>query len=276
MAGFDACGPCVCVKQSHVGFLEEMGKFQDVLPPGLTFINPCTQSLKAAVSLRLHQTQCMVSSTTKERMTLRIACEIMYRVIPSMAPTAYYSLSDPKEQISSFVESALRAELPEYSFDELYASKQAIAGRVQCALEQMIQHYGYEVVDLLLVEFYPPQDVIMSMNRQMTERYNRMAQASAAEIVRIENIKRAEAEAEQKRLQGVGSAEMQKGLSAGMESALALWNDGDHSSEVMALMLTENYMSLQESISRAKAGHKTVFVAGGLESGGSVLTHRTV
>ena len=279
MAGHNECCGCmVCVSQGNVGFLEEMGKFADVLPPGLTCVNPCTHSVSGSASLRIRQVNCMVSSTTQERMTIRINCEIMYRVIPSMAPTAYYSLSDPIEQIKSFVESGLRSELPEYSFEQLWTSKSSIAGRVQIALEQQLAHYGYEVVDLLLIEFYPPTDVIQAMNRQMTERYGRKAKSTRADIERLESIKEAEAQAEVKRLEGVGSAEMQKGLSAGIGSALALWNGGDKTSEVMALVLMENYMSMQESIVRARSGSKSVFVAGGMDSNGrgSVLTHRSV
>jgi regulator of protease activity HflC (stomatin/prohibitin superfamily) len=273
----DSCCCLVCVRQSNVGMLEEMGKFSTVIPPGMQCINCCTNSVKGVQTLKLQQATCRVSGQTSERMTLTVHVEIMYRAIPSMAHTAYYSMKHPEEQLTSFVENSLRGELSNHTFERLVLSKEEIANKVQAELEERLESLGFEVVDLLLIDFTPAADVIKAMEQQVIQRYNREANSTAADIRRIESIIAAEAAAEAKRLSGVGAAEMQKGLSQGIGTALQLWDAGDKSASVMAMVLMEHYFGMMEQIVKASSS-RAVFSAGliGQGGGGSTLTHRLV
>lgn len=246
---------CACIGQGDAGIIEELGKFKDVIPPGLTTLNPCTQSVAGVVSLRLRTMQCVVHSTTSEKTSVAARVTIMYRAIPSLVHTAFYSLSDPEEQIKSFVENALRGELPSHTLDKLFVMKNEIAHKAMIDLAQRLNQYGFEVIDLLILEFDPARDVVAAMNQQTIQRYQREVAQVKGSITRMESIMEAEAEAEAKRLSGVGAAEMNKGVSGGLGSALQQFNAGDQSSAVMAMVLMEHYLAMMEEIAHAEGNH---------------------
>jgi regulator of protease activity HflC (stomatin/prohibitin superfamily) len=251
---------CVCVPQASVGIVEVLGKFDTVYPPGFTCINPFTTEVDGLVSLRLRTMKVEVSSITSEKSTVTAICAVMYRVIPSQVHVSYYSLNDPAPQIRSYVENSLRGQLPMHSMNELFALKSEIADRARAELAQQLPRYGYEVVDLLLQDFVPSYEVKAAITNTVTERYKRQANAHLAEMNRSVQIRHSEAEAECARLSGVGAAEMQKAQTAGLDVLLQKFYGGDQTSEMMAMILMQQYMDTLVEVEDAKGGN-VVFTA---------------
>ena len=273
--GMDSCFCCVCVPQASVGVLEDMGKFDDILPPGFATINPCTQSIAGVVNLRHQIMTCVVSSRTEEKTVVEIHVEIMYKVIPASVHVAFYTMSDPKAQVNSFVENSMRAEVPKYTMDKLFAMKREIADAAKTDLAELLAQYGYEVVDLLITNVLPARDVLMAMQRSVEARYERMVARTKGEIVRLEQVADAEAQAEVTRLSGVGMAAMRSAMMGGLGAAAqTLGDEGlemttEQKAEVMAMILMQQYLNSLDAIGDEDGNHviftsQTAASAGGL------------
>ena len=87
-----SCCCWACVPQATVGVVEALGKFDTIAPPGLLTINCCTKQVAGVVDLKIQLMKCSVHSITKEKTSINVMVNVIHRIIPSMAQTAYYSL----------------------------------------------------------------------------------------------------------------------------------------------------------------------------------------
>ena len=250
------CMCWVCIPQSQVGILESLGKFARVLPPGINCINPCTHALSGNVSLRVDTLETLVNSVTKDQTSVRLQVRIIRRVIPSLVHMAYYSLSAATQQVQSYVISVVRAATVQHSMDELFVIRQEIAFQLKEELTSQLARYGYEILDVLILDIDPRDDIKEAMNQQMVRAYQREANAHKAELEKISTVKKAEADAECKRLEGVGAAEQQKAISSSFEIGFTMaqgQKKAASESEIMAMILMQQYFTVLDDISKNSA-----------------------
>ena len=252
-----SCCGWACVNQSNVGIVERFGEFADVLPPGCTFIG-CFHDLKGEVSLRERLMHVTTESATEDRVILTLKCVVMFHVIPSECHTAFYSLSS-LSQIRSFVESAMRSEMARVQYENIFVSRQQIATEVRKLVYPELSQRGFEVDEVLIKEIIVPRDIRDASERQLEMRYVRQANRYRAEANKIQVTTAAEAESEVKRLQGVGSANMQVGLAGGFGALMEKWEGGEQTSEIMAMILMQQYFETLTKLSSTSNNH-TVFV----------------
>jgi regulator of protease activity HflC (stomatin/prohibitin superfamily) len=93
---------------------------------------------------------------------VRIA--VQYRVLLEKAYDAYYRLSDPRGQIQSYVFDVVRSTVPRMELDEAFASKQDIADAALTQLKDVMNDYGYEILNTLVTDLSPDSKVKASMN----------------------------------------------------------------------------------------------------------------
>jgi regulator of protease activity HflC (stomatin/prohibitin superfamily) len=249
-----SCCCCVCIPQSTVGILERMGQFEDVLPPGCSFISPI-KDMKGLVSLRVEIMHVNVDCPTKDQTTVRTVTHVMHRVIPSYVHVAYYSLAGAQSQISAYVQSSLRSLVPNYTVDELFFTRSELAEAVKRDLEPQMTRFGREIVDVLIVDIDPNNQIKQSYCMQKANYYARIANTYRTEAEKIEIVKRAEAEAECSRLAGVGLAAQRQAISGSLALNLNAWREaekGTHlpESEVIAMMMMLQYFDLFQDMMR--------------------------
>ena len=84
--------------------------------------------------------------------TLEIA--VLYKV--DNPYKAYYSLTNPSNQIQSFVFDQVRSTIPSLEVDELYITSQDVSLEILRSLQFfMISSYGYEIMNVLILNLYP-------------------------------------------------------------------------------------------------------------------------
>jgi len=79
---------------------------------------------------------------------------------------------------------------------------------------------GYNITDVLLLDITPDQNIKDAMNRITTSKRTREAATFEAETEYIIAVKKAEAEAQAKRLQGEGVAAQRKAIVTGMRESV--------------------------------------------------------
>lgn len=258
-----------CVAQSEVAIVEDCGKFTEVARPGCLCLVPCKDKVAGVLSLRAQDKTCTVESKTKDNVFVNVHVSIQYCVLPDCVDKAFYTLANPEQQIEDYVMNSIRGLIPTHDIDDLFSMRGEIAASVKEQVDSHMDRYGYDIVTVLITDIVPAASVRDAMNQiQMYQRL-KAAATDKAEAQKMQVIKAAEADAEAKRLSGVGLAEQRKAIVAGLQASIEHFQQGvaDLSSEdVMSLLLMNQYFDTLKEIAQHSSS-STLFIshAGGLE-----------
>ncbi|KAL3511165.1 hypothetical protein ACH5RR_030566 [Cinchona calisaya] len=257
---------CIQVDQSSVAIKENFGKFDDVLEPGCHCVPWCVGSqLAGYLSLRVQQLDIKCETKTKDNVFVTVVASIQYRGLSEKASDAFYRLSNTKEQIQAYVFDVVRASVPKLSLDKVFEQKNEIAKAVEEELEKAMSHYGYEIVQTLIVDIEPDAQVKRAMNEINAASRLREATSEKAEAEKILQIKKAEGEAEAKYLAGLGIARQRQAIVDGLrDSVLGFASNvpGTSSKDVMDMILVTQYFDTMKEIG-ASSKSSSVFIPHG-------------
>jgi regulator of protease activity HflC (stomatin/prohibitin superfamily) len=138
----DACCCAVCVRTQQVGVVEDLGQFKRLLHPGLHCIKWPLESIVGRMSLRIQQLDVVCETKTKDNVFVQVGVATQYRVITDAAYDAYYRLTDPRNQIQSYVFDVVRSTVPRMDLDEAFTSKDEVADEVLNQLRDVMRDYG--------------------------------------------------------------------------------------------------------------------------------------
>src|ERR1700736_3719475 len=93
-----------------------------------------------------------METKTKDNVFVTIPISVQNRVRPEKAYDAYYKLSNPEEQIQSYVEQVILGHVPGMTLDEVFASQSGIAAAVKQELDADMAGFGYEIVNVLVTD----------------------------------------------------------------------------------------------------------------------------
>jgi len=249
------------VPQSEVGITERFGAFEAALRPGFHLINPLTTRLSGTLSLRVKELSVTIETKTKDNVFVHMGVIVQYKVKEANVKEAYYSLVDPQRQLTSYIFNNVRAQVPGHELDELFLVKDEIAAHVKNDLEVEFNQFGYSIIQTLITDIDPALTVKQAMNEINAARRLREATKDRAEADRISKVKAAEADAESKRLSGVGIAEQRKAVVTGLHDsvlAFAATNEASHSEVMQLLLMNQFFDTLKDMSVHSKAS--TIFV----------------
>ena len=227
--------------------VERFSKFLRVAGPGLNFKAPLIDSLTRPISLRVQQLEVNIETKTKDNVFVTIPVAVQYVVDQHAVVDAYYKLSDPEDQIRSYVFDTVRSALSGLTLDTAFESKDDIANTVEQRLSQSMAEYGFRIVNTLVTDISPDQRVRDSMNSINAAQRERDAAQSLAEADKIKRVTQAEAEAESKRLQGEGVAAQRKAIASGIaEQYEMLRAAGIEDTAEQLLLMTQYFDTLQD------------------------------
>jgi regulator of protease activity HflC (stomatin/prohibitin superfamily) len=239
------------VRTAEVAVITRFGKFLRVAEPGLNWKRPFFDTVAGIVSLRVNQITLTMETKTKDNVFVTIPISVQNRVRPEKVYDAYYKLSDPVAQIKSYVEQVILGHVPGMTLDEVFASQSSIAAAVKQELDADMSTFGYEIVNVLVTDIVPDQKVKSAMNDINAAQREQVAANARGEAEKILVVKKAEAEAESKALQGQGIANQRKAIIEGLQNSVEQFQkavEGATSKEVMQLVLVTQYFDTLKSI----------------------------
>ena len=248
---FTALGSFFTVSTAQVAVVTRFGKFLRVAMPGLNWKWPFIDAVAGKVSLRVNQITLTMETKTKDNVFVTIPISVQNRVRPEKVYDAYYKLSNPVEQIQSYVEQVILGHVPGMTLDEVFASQSGIAAAVKQELDADMAGFGYEIVNVLVTDIVPDAKVKSAMNDINAAQREQVAANARGEAEKILVVKKAEAEAESKALQGQGIANQRKAIIEGLQGSIEQFQKavGDATtSEVMQLVLITQYFDTLKSI----------------------------
>ena len=251
------------VNTAEVAIITRFGKFLRVADPGLNWKRPFFDSVAGIVSLRVNQISLTMETKTKDNVFVTIPISVQNRVRPEKVYDAYYKLSDPTAQIKSYVEQVILGHVPGMTLDEVFASQSSIAAAVKQELDADMATFGFEIVNVLVTDIVPDAKVKSAMNDINAAQREQVAANARGEAEKILVVKKAEAEAESKALQGQGIANQRKAIIEGLQTSVEQFQktvEGASAKEVMQLVLVTQYFDTLKSIGESNKT-STLFLA---------------
>jgi regulator of protease activity HflC (stomatin/prohibitin superfamily) len=244
-------GSFFTVDTAQVAIITRFGKFLRAADPGLNWKVPFIDRVMGRVSLRVEQIKLTMETKTQDNVFVTIPISVQTRVRPEKVYDAFYKLSDPALQIQSYVEQVILGHVPSMTLDDVFASQAGIAAAVKKELDVDMAGFGYEIVNVLVTDIVPDEKVKAAMNDINAAQREQVAASARGEAEKILVVKRAEAEAESKALQGEGIANQRKAIIEGLKGSIEEFQKavgGTSTSEVMQLVLITQYFDTIKSI----------------------------
>jgi regulator of protease activity HflC (stomatin/prohibitin superfamily) len=193
------------VPQKQVKLIERVGKFHKKAEAGLNIIFPFFDSVRDTIDLREQITQIEPQPViTRDNVTMEVDAVIYYVIADPVRAT--YEVQNLKWGIEQLTLSGLRNVIGALDLDHTLTSRDTINTQLRAALDAATQQWGVKVMRVELKNIDPPQEIKLTMEKQMTAERARRATVTQAEGEKASAILRAEG---QKQSQIV-SAEGQK------------------------------------------------------------------
>jgi regulator of protease activity HflC (stomatin/prohibitin superfamily) len=239
------------VATAQVAVVVRFGKFLRVAQAGLNWKVPLIDTVAGRMSLRVEQIKLQMETKTQDNVFVSIPISVQTRVRPEAAYDAFYKLASPAAQIQSYVEQVILGHVPGMALDEVFASQSSIAAAVRKELDADMTGFGYEIVNVLVTDIIPDDKVKSAMNDINAAQREQVAAQARGEAEKILVVKKAEAEAESKALQGQGIANQRKAIIDGLKDSIKEFQTGvggTSTTEVMQLVLVTQYFDTIKSI----------------------------
>lgn len=257
------CLGVVCVPQDRAGVVEQCGKYSRVLHPGPNFVCCCIgEYVAGSVSLRVDQLDVQCETKTKDNVFVHVLVSVQYEVPQEQTYEAFYKLTNPRAQITSYVFDVVRSTVPKIILDDVFDSKDEIAQAVKQELSKTMPGYGYSILQTLVTDISPDLRVKNAMNEINAAQRTRQAATDKAEAEKILVVKAAEADAESKYLQGVGISRQRQAIIGGLQESVVKFTDqvgGITPKDVLELMMMTQYFDMMKDIGE-KSGGTCIFV----------------
>ncbi len=216
------------VPQATVLMIERLGKFDRVGISGLNVLVPFLDRPRSVnwSGLRLGTTQIDLREQftdlapqpviTRDNVTILVDSIIYWQITDPIK--AIYEINDLVGSIIQLTITAMRNVIGELDLDHALSSRDTINSRLRVTLDDATHKWGVKVTRVELKNINPPEDVRITMEKQMTAERNRRAVVLQADgekqaaITRAEGekqaaITRAEGEKQSAILQAQGAAE---------------------------------------------------------------------
>lgn len=235
------------VNQQTTAIVERFGRFLSIRQSGLQFKIPLVDKIAGRVSLKIQQLDVIVETKTKDDVFVQLKISVQFQILREKVYDAFYKLQNPHDQITAYIFDTVRAEVPKMKLDDVFEKKDDIALAIQRELKQAMLNYGYDIVKALVTDIDPDAQVKEAMNRINAAEREKLAAQFEGDAQRILIVERAKAEAESKRLQGMGIADQRREIARGLEESVDVLNKaGINSQEASALIvITQHYDTLQ-------------------------------
>ena len=250
------------IPERQAWVIQRLGKFNRISKPGFKLKIPFIEVIASKENLRIQQLDVDVETKTLDDVFVILKISVQYRVIDEKVYEAFYELDDPHGQIASYIFDEVRAEVPKLGLDDVFGKKDDIALAVRDNISSQMGQYGYKIVKTLITDINPDELVKASMNKINAAMRDKEAAFQEAEGEKIRIVKRAEAEADSKRLSGEGIAqqrlEIVRGFKESVEDFQKALQEVDPQ-EIMQFVLMTQYFDTLTAIG-ANENNNTVMV----------------
>src|SRR5262245_15773748 len=192
------------VPQKQVKIIERLGKFHRSAEAGLNTIFPFLDSVRDTIDLREQITKIEPQPViTRDNVTMEVDAVIYYMIVDPIRAT--YEVQNLRWGIEQLTLSALRNVIGALDLDHTLTSRDSINSQLRIALDSATQQWGIKVMRIELKNITPPEEIRMTMEKQMTAERTRRAVVTTAEGEKASAILRAEGQKQSQIVNAEGS-----------------------------------------------------------------------
>ena len=209
------------VPQQQAWVVERLGKFSEILQPGLNLIIPFfervayTHSLKE-VPLDVPEQVCI----TRDNTQLGVDGILYYQVMD--ARLASYGSSNYITAIVQLAQTTLRSEIGKMELDKTFESRDVINRQIVAALDEAGRNWGIKVLRYEIKSLTPPEAILRSMQQQITAEREKRALIAKSEGERQQEINIADGKKQAAVLNSEGEKQAAINRAQGEATALRL------------------------------------------------------
>jgi regulator of protease activity HflC (stomatin/prohibitin superfamily) len=179
------------VPQKQVKLIERLGKYHRTAEAGLNTIFPFIDSVRDTIDLREQITKIEPQPViTRDNVTMEVDAVIYYLIADPVRAT--YEVQNLKWGLEQLTLSALRNVIGQLDLDHTLASRDTTNSQLRAALDTATQQWGVKVMRIELKNITPPEEIRLTMEKQMTAERTRRAVVTTAEGEKSSAILRAE------------------------------------------------------------------------------------
>ncbi len=179
------------IHQAEKGIVERFGRYKETLDPGLRFLMPFVDSIKARIDMR--ETVLDIAPQpviTKDNVTVNVDAVVYYYVTEARA--VIYEVANFYSAVSKLAQTNLRNVIGDMSLDETLTSRERINAVLRETLDEATDKWGVKVTRVEVKEIEPPHDISEAMSKQMKAEREKRATILDAEAYREKQILEAE------------------------------------------------------------------------------------
>ncbi|MEY4070692.1 MAG: hypothetical protein RL721_1306 [Candidatus Eisenbacteria bacterium] len=193
------------VPQKEALIIERLGRYRNTAEAGLNVIVPFFDAVRSKVDLREQISQIAPQPViTRDNVTMEVDAVIYYIILDPVKAT--YEVSNLKWGLEQLTLSALRNVIGGLDLDHTLTSRDNINTQIRAALDQSTGPWGVKIIRVELKNINPPEEIKLTMEKQMTAERTRRAVVTTAEGEKSAAILRAEGQKQS----AIVSAEGQK------------------------------------------------------------------
>ena len=179
------------VPQKQVKIIERLGKYHRTAEAGLNTILPFLDSVRATIDLREQITKIEPQPViTRDNVTMEVDAVIYYLIADPVRAT--YEVQNLPWGLEQLTLSALRNVIGQLDLDHTLSSRDTTNSQLRAALDSATQQWGVKVMRIELKNITPPEEIRLTMEKQMTAERTRRAVVTTAEGEKSSAILRAE------------------------------------------------------------------------------------
>jgi regulator of protease activity HflC (stomatin/prohibitin superfamily) len=194
------------VPQKQVKIIERLGKYHRTAEAGLNTILPFLDSVRETIDLREQITKIEPQPViTRDNVTMEVDAVIYSVIVDPVRAT--YEVQNLRWGLEQLTLSALRNVIGQLDLDHTLASRDTTNSQLRSALDTATQQWGVKVMRIELKNITPPEEIRLTMEKQMTAERTRRAVVTTAEGEKSSAILRAEGQKQSQIVTAEGSKE---------------------------------------------------------------------
>jgi regulator of protease activity HflC (stomatin/prohibitin superfamily) len=179
------------IPEAQAAVVERLGRFRSVAPPGMNWLLPFLDRVRAKIDLREQVVSFPPQPViTQDNLTVSIDTVVYFQVTDPQA--AVYEISNYIIGVEQLATTTLRNVVGGMSLEETLTSRDSINRQLRGVLDEATGRWGIRVARVELKAIDPPMSIQDSMEKQMRADREKRAVILSAEGQREASIKTAE------------------------------------------------------------------------------------
>lgn len=188
------------VNQGQIAVVTIFGKYQRILLPGLRLIIPFIEQIFKRISIQNRSVEMEFQAVTADQANVYFKSMLLYSVQNANEETIkkvafkFISERDLMQALTRTIEGTIRSFVATKRQAEILALRREIVEYVKEQIDQLLEEWGYHLLDLQINDITFDQAIIESMSRVVASNNLKAAAENEGQALLITKTKAAEAE----------------------------------------------------------------------------------